>query len=758
MNNVENSTRTAIAWCLAPQQNQATLQQIRQAEPSPEFAALLKQAQTLYDLPFPETLKDLESLTQTHEPLWNAKIGLVYGGATKIKQYVFEAAKLPDIRGASALLDRINLVDLPAFFGAENDDRFPQCKANARFCQNIRAQWLEKSFPGLAQALIPELIIYSTGGNILALCPAAFVEDLANAIEKRYTDETLTANSCAVGSTFRPLELRFGQLKDSIETTFWREQYLQHKDNPLVKAYFDQPGESDVEKNFRSRKNFGELVGKLADQFTQRRNGNVSSKRSSREEVSSERPSRCYPPMYETHPYVQREEGEQRSAIYRAQGLPDTPWLSEPLARKRLMGQITKRDDALVSWWEDLKRENPSVGWDYGKAESWVNRFEQFLKDNPKLKSQYYQNVDDDKVTEARSLREIGDSSKGFVAYIYADGNNMGGYIRQNIETPQQYQSFSESILEATQNSVYLALAHHLHPHYYKPDSQSTRKEASWIHPFEIITIGGDDVLLIVPADRALEIAKTIAEQFEEQLPEEYSRSELSPLAHRYRSESAPASECELSMSIGVLITAENTPIYYADQLVTQLLKSAKKRAKELKQKHHYYSGTIDFLVMKAVTMISSNIGEFRSQGLTREQENQPTLKLFAAPYTLHEIDGLIHTVRALKQAKFPRSQLYQLRGLLERGKRTSILNYRYFRVRLTQGQIELKTNFEDAWCKPEDPKNEGNLAPWMLARRGENGLPSTYETIWRELVDLYPFISEPVQEPTATLSREGEQ
>lgn len=756
MDNVEKNIRIAIAWCLAwgdrqtPQYDQATLQQIRQAEPPVELAEIIQEVQQLLkdDFPFPETVETLKSLTQKHPLLWNSKIGLVYGGATKIKQYVFEAAKLPDIRGASALLDRINLVDLPAFFGGENDDRFPQCKADIEFCQNIREQWLEESFPGLAQALIPELIIYSTGGNILAFCPAAFVQDLASAIEKRYTHETLTANSCAVGETFKPLELRFGKLKDPIETTFWLEQYLSQTEHPLVKPYFDQPDVNSAEEKFTSRKNFSELVGWLAEQFTQRRNGNQSSKRS----------SRAYPPIYETHPYVQRDEGEQRSAIFRAQGLPDTPWLSEPVARKRLMGQMTKRDEALTSWWKDLKRENPSVTWQPGKTESWVTQFEKFLDKQPTLKSKYFSTSSD--ATEARSLREIGDSSKGFVAYIYADGNNMGGYIRRRIKTPQAYQSFSESIFEATQQSVYIALAHHLHPHLYKPDPQSTRKKADFIHPFEIITIGGDDVLLVVPADRALEIAKTIAEEFEKLLKDKYPRSARSiPEAHRYCPEAAPASECELSMSMGVLITAEDTPIYYADQLVSQLLKSAKKRAKDLKKEHHYYSGTIDFLVMKAVTMISSNISEFRSQGLTKEQDKLPILKLFAAPYTLHEIDGLIKTTRALKQAKFPRSQLYQLRSLLERGKRTAILNYRYFRVRLTQGQAELKTNFEEAWCRPENNDNKGNLAPWMLAKRGENGKSSTYETIWRELVDLYPFISdisESVKEPA--LSGKGEQ
>src|SRR6266480_2373704 len=41
------------------------------------------------------------------------RVALVSGGATRIKSYVFESARLPEIRGASGLLDRINLEDVP---------------------------------------------------------------------------------------------------------------------------------------------------------------------------------------------------------------------------------------------------------------------------------------------------------------------------------------------------------------------------------------------------------------------------------------------------------------------------------------------------------------------------------------------------------------------------------------------------------------------------------------------------------------------
>ncbi|MBW4634704.1 MAG: type III-B CRISPR-associated protein Cas10/Cmr2 [Iphinoe sp. HA4291-MV1] len=745
MTNSQHSIITAISWCLAwgderePKFDIAILKQMRQAindgkDVPEEVRPLVEQVQKLQGIDkdyFPATLDELKS---KYSELWNqtTRIGLVYGGATKIKQYVFEAAKLPDIRGASALLDRINLVDLPAFFGKYEKDVPKSISISL---------WLKKHFPELERALIPELIIYSTGGNILAFCPTAFVDDFANAIEKRYTEETLTANSCAVGAKYKLLEIRFGLLPHQIDKTFWLDKYIENQKHPLIQAYFDQPDVTEPEQAFKNRKSFNELVGELTSLFNQRRCGN---------DFADERPSRRYPPMFETHPYLIRDEGDRRSAVMKAEGLPNAPWFSEALARKRIVGQIAKRDDSPKGWYE-------KVGFDWQPKQiyipSWVQKFEKFLDENG-LGNQYY--TQPSKPEEARSVREIGNAStpNGFVAYIYADGNNMGGYI-QKIKTPQEYQQFSKDIFSATEQSVYKALVQHLRPHQLKnlTDKDNENRNGCWIHPFEILTIGGDDVMLIVPAEKALAIAQTIGEEFESRLAklENYQIPQRCLLYHRYHPQSALPSQCQLSMSTGVLITAEDTPIYYAEKLTTQLLKSAKNYAKNLK-KDGYHGGTVDFLIMKAVTMISSNINEFRSQGLTKSGLGQQKLKLYAAPYTLHELGGLLETAKALKAAEFPKSQLYQIRSLLERGKQTAILNYRYFRVRLADKQAQelLKKQFEEAWCQPKDPKNNGNLAPWMSLKEDKEDAEEkvTYETIWRELVDLYPFI-EKAQNPS---------
>ncbi|MEQ8754441.1 MAG: type III-B CRISPR-associated protein Cas10/Cmr2 [Coleofasciculus sp. G1-WW12-02] len=735
-----------IAWCLAwgerreHQFHLSILQQMREAllqgkNVPEEVRSHVEAVEQLQGIPkdyFPDKITDLKD---NYPNLWEqtTRIGLVYGGATKIKGYVFESAKLPEIRGASALLDRINLIDIPAFF--DEGKRTDSIKDFLKY------------FPDLESALIPELIVRSSGAVTIAFCPAALVDDLADAMEKRYTKETLTANSCVVGDTFRLLEIRFGLLQNKIDDTPWLEWYRQNQDNPLVKAYFDRTDVNTPEEKFQKRKNFNEIIGKLTVQFNQRRNGN--------DKPGSNRPSRRYPPMFETHPYLLRDDNTGALAAVQANTIPSQPWLSEPLARKRVVGLLAKRavePDKLPKWYTE------HFTWKPESIEDWVTKFnDEFLEINHHYKEKYYRNKSSITVEAAQTLTEIGDASDGFVGYIYADGNNMGGYIQKSIQSSEQYRKFSADIFEATKNSVYIALAKHLEPHQLKnldPDDESTHKNGEWIHPFEILLLGGDDVLIVVPANKALKIAQTIGDEFESILLEMgYQSLPSQQEAHRYKGKVPPQSHCELSTSIGVLITAYNTPIYYAKRFYDQLLKSAKKKAKDLKKYYNYHGGTVDFLTLKSVTMISSDIAKFRQEGLTmQEQEkSKPTLKLYGAPYTLHELGGLIETGEKIKQSEFPRSQLYQIRRLLEQGKQTAMLNYRYFRVRLKpENQKLLEEYFEKAWCDAKT--NKGNLAPWMSLPEKDG--TTTYETIWRELVELYPFIVETAEQPSQTEAR----
>ncbi len=790
--------QVAIAWCLTYSSDDPnpdrTLQALRShfydEQPCEGVLAdIVAAVRSLSSLKHPETRAELQQYITHYPALWQNKIGIVYGGATKIKPYVFDMPKLHEIRGASALLDNINLVDLPAFFHADESEeqRFKACwdanteqdrQIKAEYCQSVRRWLSEEGYEALERSLIHELIIYSTGGNILAFCPQNLVASLANAIEKRYTTETLVANSCAVGKAYKPLELQFGLLPDHLsDDFFWLEHYQKNAQDTLVQAYLKIEADAtpeDIETAFRNRKSFNEITSQLAILFNQRRAGN--------DVGEGDRSSRRYPVMVETHPYLRRDSAEKRPAVLQAKDLPNSPWYSEASARKRIIGQIAKRKQKpeFQGWYDSLKsRWEPNQ-----RAESWVKRFEDYLSKHSIFS--YYRNVEPKEVSEAQTVAEIGNASspRKYIAYIYADANNMGGYI-QGITAPEDYRRFSEDISRITEESVYEALSQHLAVHKLQglTDPDSYHENGEWIHPFEIITIGGDDVFLIVPASQALQIAHTIGSIFEQkllglehgeqyQIKLEQSSNHFRPahLIHRYQPNAARSGNSKLSMSIGMLITSEDMPITYAQNLTEQLLKSAKEKAKTLKQpcnyngveyQHGYYGGTIDFLVLKSVTMISSNIREFRRNGLvktfgnkkTRTGEKPKDLHLYATPYTLHEIGGLIALIQALKAVDFPKSQLYQIRSFLDRGKRTAILNYRYFRTRLDrkpskdqqQPLIEL---FENSWCAAKE--NNGNIAPWMYyTELPDSNKPSKekpkayYETIWRELVDLYEFIPE---------------
>ena len=777
-----NSSRiqTAITWCLAwgeniePQQPKK-VQQWRDAlskgqQPADaEWEQVVAQVRALSELCVEGNRPSRAEIVNFASQQSVGSVGLIFGGVTKVKSYVFESADLQAVRGASALLDRINLIDIPALFHADKTTHFEDCSQHKlcrqapQYCDLVRKEisdWLAKTNrpekSHFLEALIPESIIYATGGKILAFCPVAYTSVVADAIEQRYAHQTLTANACAVGQAFSALEIYLGLLKENIEESLWLEDI--DKNNSVLQAYFNigtNATAKDIATAYANRKNFSELVNQLSYQFEQRRSGNADSGRCSRR----------YPPMFETHPFMQRDDSDLRMAVTQipATVLPDNPKLSESTARKRRTGQVTKRENDSDQWWRGSEFEarwTPNPIQDELVLESWVSKFEYFLSERSQIKK-YDPNgkifdsqnrVKDAYKREARSLNEIGTSSDGYVGYIYADGNSMGRYIREQIKTPADYQQFSQDVFEATQNSVYCAIADNLSPYHYQPDSKSSRqpdkakRDKVWIHPFEIITIGGDDVLIVVPANKAVAVAKSIGEHFERLLKDSYPIEQPKSIdtqqkAHRYCSSAAPPSECSLSTSSGVLITAANTPIYYADKLVSQLLKSAKQHLKNLKG-YGYYSGTVDLLVLKAVTMISSDISAFRKEGLiVSSPKRSYKLKLYGAPYTLHELNGLIKTVEALKKASFPKSQLYQLRTLLSRGKRTAILNYLYFRSRLGKdNQRLLKAAFEEAWCRART--NDGNLAPWITTKESEPaGRGTTYETIWRDLVELEPFI-----------------
>jgi len=713
------------------------------------------------------------------------RIALLLGGATKIKDYFLESARLPEIRGASTLLDRINLEDVPALFGdverCADDGRREQIRQRAGVSMDA-----------------PECIIYANGGNVLAFAPPTLATRLAQEIENLYTRETLVANSVAVSQEFELLELHYG-LRPAI---YWADCFIKQCQNdelrPLVDPLYqvEMDGKAvglDQKKSLREflkKKCFGELGTALAIKQHARRSGNDTDAMDNSREVAL-RPLHTQPPHYEMLPQARRCSSCERRPAITEEPRDTEKYLCAACGRKRLAGRLSESSRSRTLYHKALKRLRDAIDWPPTQGDwmaeigDWVDRFLDYLKSNDDLSDQYWKPAEDayhqhgprnkklvrnaqEWVIPAQDLAEISDRN-GFVGLIYADGNNVGSIIEQ-MQTATQYRQFAQQLFAANQRAVFQALVNVLRPHKRSPNEERPdiikldyvdREGRIIVHPFEILSIGGDDFMLFVPGEYALEVALQIGNNLENTFRSK-SRFAVSQEglqkrnrqpgenghfknAQRYRPDDylngIDSTQPAVSLSAGVVIADCHTPVYFMEHLARQLLDSAKRYAKHLKRDYGYNGGTVDFMALKSVTTITSEVGPFRESALEHKESGSGKEKLYARPYTLHELGGLMATVRAFERAQFPRSQLYNLRNdALNRhdGRQISTLNYLYFRARTKKGLSDVITeHLERNWHGQATEL----LYPWRRISKPTDP-DQVFETLLYDLVEIYDFVA----------------
>lgn len=668
-------------------------------------------------------------LSQLSDLLGGQRVALVMGGATKIKQYVFESVKLAEVRGASALLDRINLRDARALFSktpawltelhTRRDLDEQDISETRLLTDNVRRTFQEISSVGPLDC--EECIIYSNGGELLAFAPLKLAAFLAEAIERFYTIETMTGNSVTVWRACSLLELRFGL--NPLEV--WVEDLTAN--DSLRELLVEYGGESDPQA-FGMYKSFGEITAALAQEKLRRRDGNQVDSRLLKP-----------PPLFETITYAKRcSSCEIRVAVVLREVGEDQRWLCEPCARKSAFGQRAKRDlDEQINWFTDAGFEWRPLG-----AEAWGNRFDQWLNEekHSDLRRSYYADIK--RAFAPKDLEDIAEAAKpeGFIGVVYADGNNMGA-ILEELETPADYQMFAEAVYDAIRESSFTAIATHLRP---------CQKKGKWIHPFEVLSIGGDDVFMIVPAQAALPIAITITELVEARLScqplTQINKGYTWGRVHRITGRSdlePPIPQSKVSLSAGAVIAECHTPISLLRNLADELLKSAKKKAKKLKQKETFYGATIDFVSLKSIGMIANNVLDFRKSALRRNDNH-----LTAKPYTSHELKQLLRTAGFLKGSGFPRTQLYRLRKQIEKGWLASSVDYLYLRERLPKAHARaVREALDEEWIgyQQDGPGGRvGDIGLWLRHRNDDWEMKEDeWETMLGDLAEIYEFVAE---------------
>lgn len=395
--------------------------------------------------------------------------------------------------------------------------------------------------------------------------------------------------------------------------------------------------------------------------------------------------SRTFYPVFDAPPYAKRCD----SCEVRPAEASDI----EPDGRQVFLCAVCKQK-------RDFGRERKS---------GYLHRFERFLQ-NEGIATPYGKCFAEltQGVGFARDLREVSAGAvakaKGYVGVIYTDGNDIGTRL-EGCVTPAEYRTLSEELLRATRLAAFKALAQQSLLTWAEcPDGQDRV-----IHPFEIVAIGGDDVFLIVPGDVALDITLTLCEEFTRQFSD------------------------KLTMSAGVLIMRQHFPIYYARNIVENLLKMAKKAGRKARTGDEAIPAYVDFQVITGDTSLSDDLERYREQFYSAARPLGDLERLTQRPYTLTELGRLLDAARWAKKKKFPASQLYQLRQAMV--EHVCLWSQNWYRYQLARDEKEEENGWRRFhWQLFETDPLTDTEAPW---RRG--GTQRTTPVV--DLVEIFDYV-----------------
>ena len=242
-------------------------------------------------------------------------------------------------------------------------------------------------------------------------------------------------------------------------------------------------------------------------------------------------------------------------------------------------------------------------------------------------------------------LGELGD----YIGLVYADGNGIGNFIRDHIDTPEEMRAFSSMLEQAIQQSLEDAT---------RPFWKSNLDGKTV--PFLPIILGGDDVLLITTGRIAMRVASQLCLKFQEHM---LALSESILLKNPRLFHGQPI---QVGMSAGVMIAKSSYPLFALEPLAAELLRSAKKLTNQLKPDHGIQPA-IDFRVVSSTS--ASSLAAIQNYEYSIRKGIQATCR----PYPCNRLARLARpawgdieeAVDLLRGAHFPRNKLHAWQELL---------------------------------------------------------------------------------------------
>ena len=251
-------------------------------------------------------------------------------------------------------------------------------------------------------------------------------------------------------------------------------------------------------------------------------------------------------------------------------------------------------------------------------------------------------------------ITDLGEHSswRDHVGVVYADGNAMGTLV-QALDTPETYRQFSTIVDESIREACYSSLYHISRNEVERVRLGGGGDSQSRSLPADILLLGGDDLLVAVPADRALDFALNVTGEFERLTREKFATLQDEDTRRFFGDLLVDRG---VTISCGVAIVKATYPFYLSLDLAEQLLKNAKRLPGASSKADLHDPTRIDFHVVAAAN--SSALHEVREQDYHTSTDASRTLR----PLSRSQLQLLRDSARELGRAGLPRSKLHELR------------------------------------------------------------------------------------------------
>ncbi|WP_069802938.1 Cas10/Cmr2 second palm domain-containing protein [Thermogemmatispora onikobensis] len=348
------------------------------------------------------------------------------------------------------------------------------------------------------------------------------------------------------------------------------------------------------------------------------------------------------------------------------------------------------------------------------------------------------------------TLRAVASSGRGsgsvrdYLGLIYADGNGMGSRI-EKLSTLKQIEEFASDIDDAIYEALASAVAEHLKPVPVKglldeedngEENGQARQEAQpkgdYFFPFDVLLLGGDDLMLLTSGDRALNVALEVARVFREK-----------------------AGKQQGTLSVGVVFAPLKYPFGLMHDLAENALRFAKKQARvdQWRDAGDGDDTRINFLVVAGA---GTHEFDYLYKTVYCKREADTEFRATLRPYRLPALEDLLQAIREAKRLGFPRSKLHQLREAVLKMNRTStvpeaLAALQGCRDREREFLLKRLYDFSQRYLLRGDQSIENAslfqgfprvIFPWSrLQDQGQSGR-EIYLTPLLDLVELYDFVA----------------